>query len=53
MKSKTYHKIHYDEKVAAEHLQSIKERRGKATFKKRYSESLGKHYYEISYTFKK
>jgi len=50
---KTYTKIHYDKDAAKAHEKNIKDRGGKVTLRKLYSESKGKYYYELSYTFKK
>lgn len=51
MKKKIYTKIHYDKDIVILHKKAIQEKGGKSTIRKLYDESLGKHYYEISYYF--
>lgn len=48
----TFHIIHKEEKAAKDHKQRIENRGGVVIYRKLYSESRGKHYYDLVYTFK-
>lgn len=44
--------IHYDKKALDNHIERIKNNGGKIVLiRKLYDESLGKHYYELTYKF--